>query len=235
MSKPDTRRDSKSKQVRCGECPVRQLCLPDHLGEEQVAYLEQALTRVGPLAPGESLHRSGDHLRHIHALFAGTAKSRWSDRDGREHIAAFHLPGDLLGADALQEGRHLWDVVAVDTAYVCRFDNRELEGIAQNVPGVREQMLRLLSRELTELERTGPSPAAGRLGAFLTEWSERLAVRGNSRTYFVLSMTRRELANHLALTPESLSRAFRKLQDDGLIAVDEREVRILDGNRLASL
>ncbi|NPC76611.1 helix-turn-helix domain-containing protein, partial [Corallococcus exiguus] len=74
-----------------------------------------------------------------------------------------------------------------------------------------------------------------RMAAFLLDLSERYARRGFSATRFNLSMARTEIANYLRMAPETVSRVLRRLSDDGVIAVNQREMLLLDPDRLAEL
>ncbi|MFN3310746.1 MAG: helix-turn-helix domain-containing protein, partial [Thermomonas sp.] len=56
-----------------------------------------------------------------------------------------------------------------------------------------------------------------------------------SATRFQLTMARTDIANYLRLAPETVSRVLRRMQDEGLLAVDRREVELLDPHRLEAL
>ncbi|MGH8401726.1 MAG: helix-turn-helix domain-containing protein, partial [Gammaproteobacteria bacterium] len=74
--------------------------------------------------------------------------------------------------------------------------------------------------------------AEERLAAFLMSMSRRFHMRGYSATEFILRMTRRDIANYLRLATETVSRVLAKFQDDGLISVERRDVKILNIGRL---
>ena len=65
--------------------------------------------------------------------------------------------------------------------------------------------------------------------------SRRLSARGFSATRFQLTMARTDIANYLRLAPETVSRVLRRMQDDGVLAVERREVELLDPARLETL
>lgn len=73
------------------------------------------------------------------------------------------------------------------------------------------------------------------MAAFLLDLSQRYARRGFSATRFNLSMARTEIANYLRMAPETVSRVLRRLSDEGVIAVNQREMLLLDPDRLAAL
>ncbi len=73
------------------------------------------------------------------------------------------------------------------------------------------------------------------MAAFLLDLSGRYARRGFSATRFNLSMARTEIANYLRMAPETVSRVLRRLSDEGVIAVNQREMLLLQPERLAAL
>ncbi|HEY9397376.1 MAG TPA: helix-turn-helix domain-containing protein, partial [Burkholderiales bacterium] len=73
------------------------------------------------------------------------------------------------------------------------------------------------------------------LAAFLLNLSQRFTARGYSASEFHLRMTREEIGSYLGLKLETVSRAFSKFQDQGLIAVQQKHVRIKDAEGLRKL
>jgi CRP/FNR family transcriptional regulator len=74
----------------------------------------------------------------------------------------------------------------------------------------------------------GSMRAEERLAAFLLNLTQRLQARGFSASALVLRMTREEIGSYLGLKLETVSRAFSKFQDDGVLEVKQRQVRVLD-------
>ena len=74
----------------------------------------------------------------------------------------------------------------------------------------------------------GSMRAEERLAAFLLNLSKRFTRRGYSHSDFHLRMTREEIGSFLGLKLETVSRLFSRFQDDGLIEVQQKHVRILD-------
>ena len=73
------------------------------------------------------------------------------------------------------------------------------------------------------------------MAAFLVGISRRLAARGFSATRFQLTMPRTDIANYLRLAPETVSRVLRRLQEDGILSVERRELELLQSDRLEAL
>jgi CRP/FNR family transcriptional regulator len=70
--------------------------------------------------------------------------------------------------------------------------------------------------------------AEERLASFLLNLSERYRRRGYSSSEFVLRMTREEIGSYLGLKLETVSRLFSRFQEEGLIQVQGRAVKIVD-------
>jgi CRP/FNR family transcriptional regulator len=81
----------------------------------------------------------------------------------------------------------------------------------------------------------GTMRAEERLAAFLLNLSQRFALRGYSAVEFHLRMTREEIGSYLGLKLETVSRAFTRFQEEGFIAVQQKHIRILDGDGLRKL
>jgi len=81
----------------------------------------------------------------------------------------------------------------------------------------------------------GSMRAEERLAAFLLNLTQRLQARGFSASALILRMTREEIGSYLGLKLETVSRTFSKFQDDGILEVKQRQIRILDQDKLQSL
>src|SRR5690606_147669 len=138
----------------------------------------------------------------------------------------------LLGLDAIDGSRHMSDTVALEDSEVCELPFPLLEQLSRELPSLQQQLHRVMSREIVRehgvMLLLGSMRAEERLAAFLLNLSQRVAARGYSPTDFNLRMTRREIGSYLGLKLETISRAFSALQEQGLMEVRQRQLRILD-------
>ena len=81
----------------------------------------------------------------------------------------------------------------------------------------------------------GSMRAEARLAAFLLNLTQRLQARGFSASSLVLRMTREEIGSYLGLKLETVSRAFSRFQEDGLLDVKQRDICVLDADGLRRL
>ncbi len=228
--------DDGNKLRFCSTCAFSQACLDQGMDKSGLAELHMLVEHVGPLHAGDHVFREGDAFEAIAAVRAGTVKTYSIDRDGREHVLGFHLPGEVIGLDAIDGNTYPCNAVALDTVMLCRFSFPRISVLATRVPGLQQQLFRLLSRDIGRAAMlAGDWTADERLAGFLIGLSRRLAARGFSPDRFQLTMARTDIANYLRLAPETVSRVLKRFQDDGVIEVDRRELELLDRARLESI
>ncbi len=221
----------------CAACSLRSLCLPAGISGEDLHRLDAVVRARLPLTSGEGLFRAGDDFSNLFVVRAGCIRTTHPASDGDEQVIGFHLPGELLGLDAISDGYHQCDAVALERTSVCAVPFAQLEEVATHVPGLQHQVLRIISRELVQdqqhLAALGRRTARERLALFLHSLSQRLHAAGYSGEDFRLPMSRDDIASYLGLALETVSRLLGRLSHEGVIAVERRRVRVLDTAALA--
>lgn len=223
----------------CVDCRLQDLCLPVGIPRHEVEQLERIVEHRPLLHRGSGLYTEGDRFGSLYAVRSGSLKSVCVSDDGRKQVTAFHLPGDILGFDAITESRHLSSAVALETTSVCELPFDQLHELAHQVSGLQRQMLRIMSRELGAEERMtrviASSDAEQRLAEFLLNLGARYGLRGYSSREFRLSMSRRDIASYLGLATETVSRVLVRFQERGLIGVRRSAMKILDQDALGAV
>lgn len=220
----------------CSTCAFGSICMPQGVDKTALAELHCLVEHAGPYRAGEPIFRVGERFGAIYAVRGGTVKTSVTDDEGREQVLGFHLPGEMIGLNAIHPAKYPCDAIALDTAYVCRFSFPALATLATRVPGVQQQLFRLLSADIGKAALlAGDHSADERLAAFLVGLAERWGSRGFSRSAVRLSMSRGDIANYLRLASETVSRVLRRFQDQKLIAVDGRDVTLVDAASLRHL
>lgn len=228
--------DDGDSQRFCSTCAFSAACLSQGYDKSALHALHVLVEHVGPFAEGVHLFREGEPFTAIAAGRAGTVKTYVNDDQGREQVLAFHLPGELIGLNAIHQSRYPCNAVALEDVLLCRFSFPGMAQLATQMPGLQQQLFRLLSQDIGKAALlAGDFGADERLAAFFVSLSRRYALRGSSASQLHLPMTRTDIANHLRLTPETVSRLLRRFRNDGLLRVELREVRILDAAGLSSL
>lgn len=220
----------------CATCSLRELCLPVGLNEEEVETLGEVIVNKKKIQRGGYLHRTGTKFQALYAVKSGFLKTCVLEEDGRQQVTGFHMAGELLGLDAISTDMHTCDAVALEDSEVCEIPFSKLEDISRTIPSLMHHFHKIMSREIVRdhglMLLLGSMKAEERLASFLLNMSRRFAIRGYSETDFNLRMTREEIGSYLGLKLETVSRAFSKLQEDAIIAVNNKHVKILNLERL---
>lgn len=227
---------SQGISIHCQNCSINQLCLPFSLSDQELNNLDQIIDRKKPYQKNQALIQAGQSLHSLYAVRSGSFKSYVVSEDGEQQITVFHLPGDLIGFDALSEQNHQSFTVALETSMVCEIPFNTLDSLSATIPKLRQQVMRLMSKEIRSEQGMrlliNNRSAEQRVAFFLHSLAERFGARGLSRKQYRLSMTRGDIGNYLGLTIETISRIFTRFQQDQLIAVDGKFVKILSEDNL---
>lgn len=229
------RHPSRTK-VACSRCRLGDLCMPRGLSAEDAQRFKQIVYRSNPFQSGEHLFRSGDTFRSVVFVRTGCFKSYVVDCNGQEQVLGFHLPGEVVGFDAIHSCLHTANVVALETSAVCQLAFESLSDMACQMPELQSELFRIMSRRIGELQIiSGDLSADERIAVFLISLSERFGSRGHSNYEFTLAMTRREVASYLRMATETVSRVLARFQSTGLLQVDRKRVTILELEKLREL
>jgi CRP/FNR family transcriptional regulator len=226
-------------KVSCQNCSLAGLCLPKGLPADQLDELDSIIKRRAPLRRHERLFDVGDKCRFLYAVRSGAVKSWMTSANGDERIIGFHLPGELIGVDALDDGHHSCTAAALEATSLCRVPFETLGTLASAYPGINAQVQRLFGEALTQanelLVLLGKKSAAERMAAFLINLSGRLKRRGLSHREFSLTMTRHDIGNYLGLALGTVCRLLAEMQEDGVVSVRRRYIHIHDLDHLRAI
>jgi len=214
--------------THCGTCNLRELCLPCGLaGTSSQDLLDDIVYTRKRVKRGEVLYRAGAGFESLYAIRSGFFKSRVVLEDGRDQVTGFHMAGEILGMDGIGTEIHTSDLIALEDSEVCVIPYGRLEE-----PPLQRQLHKVMSRELVRdqgvMMLLGTMRAEERLAAFLLNLSQRFLARGYAHNEFHLRMTRDEIGSYLGLSLETVSRLFSRFQDEGIITVQQKHIRILE-------
>jgi CRP/FNR family transcriptional regulator len=213
----------------CSTCAFSTACLEQGYDKSQLRELHVLVEHTEPYGQGDYIFREGDRFEAIAAVRSGTVKTFITDIEGREQVQGFFLPGEVIGLSGISQAHYPSNAVALDSVVLCRFSFPSMAALATRMPGVQQHLFRLLSQDINKAALlAGNYSADERMAAFLISLSRRYASRGFSPNRFRLTMTRTDIANYLRLASESVSRGLRRLQDDGLVRVERRDIELLD-------
>lgn len=226
-------------KTACSNCNLRELCMPLGLDHREMEKLDELVSSRLRIRRGEHLYRAGQRFDAIYAIRSGFFKTDVLIEDGRDQVTGFQMTGELLGLDGISTETHSCNAVALEDSEVCVIPFSHLEGLSREIRTLQHHFHKVMSREIVRdhgvMMLLGTMRAEERLAAFLLNLSQRFTARGYSPAEFYLRMTRDEIGSYLGLKLETVSRAFSRFQEEGLIAVQQKYVRILDTAGLKKL
>ena len=226
-------------KVACSSCNLRELCLPVGMSNQQLERLDDIVATRRSVPRGESLFHVGDAFTSLYAVRTGFFKTCVSSEDGRDQVTGFQMAGELLGLDGIGTDRHTCDAVALEDSQVCVIPFHQLEDLSRELSDLQRHFHKIMSREIVRdhgvMLLLGSMRAEERLAAFLLNLTQRLRTRGFSANSLILRMTREEIGSYLGLKLETVSRAFSRFQDDGILSVKQRQIEVLDADALQRL
>ena len=214
----------------CDGCLARPLAICASIPAAETHALEAAAGEV-LLPVGATLASEGDPRREVYTVTRGMLRRVRLLPDGRRLVAGFLMAGDFIGFSGAPHYRHTLE--AVTDCVLCVFPMQSMRSLCQRYPELESGMLAQACSELDAtrgslmlLARLGPGE---RLAGFLVELGERQQARGGPAHHVDLPMTRADIADHLGLTIETVSRSFTKLRQSGAIAFeDPRRIDLVD-------
>jgi CRP/FNR family transcriptional regulator len=226
-------------KVACSSCNLRELCLPVGMSNQQLERLDDIVATRRTVARGEALFHVGDAFTALYAVRTGFFKTCVSSEDGRDQVTGFQMAGELLGLDGIGTDRHTCDAVALEDSQVCIIPFHQLEELSRELSDLQRHFHKIMSREIVRdhgvMLLLGSMRAEERLAAFLLNLTQRLRTRGFSSSSLILRMTREEIGSYLGLKLETVSRAFSRFQDEGILTVKQRQIEVLDPDALQRL
>src|SRR5574337_673193 len=184
---------------------------------------------------GQEVVGEGDPTENLYLVIRGLFRAVKFTRDGRRQVFSFYMPGDLCGLEP--EPTHKLTVEAVDSAAMAILPRRACRARMNGDPKLNAALFngatRALTRSIDHMMMIGRSSAEERLAWFLTMLAERSQ---REKATLELAMQRRDIADYLGLTIETVSRTFTSFRDRGYLRLPrKRKVELLRPDALARL
>ncbi|RXH15252.1 helix-turn-helix domain-containing protein [Bradyrhizobium guangzhouense] len=185
---------------------------------------------------GAEVYGEKEPAEYVYQVKSGAVRSYKLLSDGRRQIGAFHLTGDIFGLENGSEHRFTAEAIVDTTVRLVK--RHSLELVAESDAMVARNLLSMTTNNLQHAEDhmllLGRKTSLERVAAFLLEMDKRLA----AADVMALPMSRRDIADYLGLTLETVSRALSRLHELGIIGFignTQRQIVLVDRHGLASL
>jgi len=215
-----------------------QMSRPNSLNDLGMASDSNPLVSLNEInyKKGTEIYGEKEPADYVYQVKSGAVRSYKLLCDGRRQIGAFHLAGDIFGLENGSEHRFTAEAIIDTTVRLIR--RQSLELVAESDVLVARNLLSMTANNLQHAEDhmllLGRKTSLERVAAFLIEMDKRLTAAG----VIALPMSRRDIADYLGLTLETVSRALSRLHELGILGFignNQRQIVLLDRRQLASL
>jgi CRP/FNR family transcriptional regulator len=209
----------------CIGCPIRQHSVCAALSDEELPQL-QKIRRRRRVDSEEQLAWEGDDHALLATVREGVVAMTASTIDGQDQIVGLAFAGDFVGRPF--GGTTAFGIVPIGNVELCVFPRDAFDKLAREHRNMEHQ---LLLRTLEELDKTrgwlrllGKTTARQKLAAFLIDLSRRSSVATErlEGPHLRLPFNRRQIADILGLTIETVSRQFTMLREAGIVSLPNR-------------
>jgi len=173
---------------------------------------------------------------YIYQVIEGAVRSHKLLSGGRRQIGAFHLPGDIFGLENSDSHRFTTEAIVDTTVRLVKREGLERE--AKNDPAMVRNLINMTTNNLRHVENhlllLGRQTAPEKVAAFLLEMHGRMKSTGA----MALPMSRRDIADYLGLSLETVSRALSAFRRKGylrFLGPTQRHIVVLNAGGLAEL
>lgn len=222
----------------CRACATRTHCLAAGLDATALETFEnQVVLRRHELKRHDRLYARGAPFETLFSVQHGQMKAERAMPDGRPQVIGFYQPGQLLGLESLAAHSHRCDAVALCDSTACAISYTGLTRMMKQYAVLTRRFHQLLGaefdRQQTSMLMLGTAKAPQRLAAFLLD-----VARGDDDVpcnTVELRMSRDDIASHLGLALESVSRQLTQFRAAGLLDVQNRRIELLDREALRAI
>lgn len=217
----------------CAECRVRLFAVCAAMSRDEINDLER-ITHHMELPAKTALFHAGDAANSVFTVTSGTLRLQRDLADGRRQVIGFAIPGDFLGL--AMEDHFGFSADSLTAVNLCRFDRQAFAKLAADKPNLMSRLHDFASHELGLAQEhmvvLGRRRAEERVAAFLLRWRDRMARLTGASATLALPMGRQDIADHLGLTIETVSRTLARWMREKIILDVPDGIRILDQARL---
>jgi CRP/FNR family transcriptional regulator, dissimilatory nitrate respiration regulator len=209
------------------------------LDEENLKEVATISTKRS-FARGESLFTEGEPATGFYLLAEGSIKLCKFSQDGKEKVLHFVHPAETFAEAAFfGDGKYPAEARALEKGEALFFPKESFMRLLERNPRFSLNLIvslsLLLRRFARQIEELTFAEVPARLAVYLVDLAEKKSTSFQGKTYIDLEMKKGELASRLGTVSETLSRALRKLKEDGAIDVEGSRVIVYDMEQLKKM
>ncbi|WP_299535902.1 response regulator [Ulvibacterium sp.] len=182
---------------------------------------------------GDAIYSEGNHSNWVFLVISGIVKTHKLDEHGKELITGIHKPDDFFGFTCFTDNIPYHEyATAIEDTKIARIPKQRLKRILEENHKLALELVRFLAENLLDIKEQLLQMAYGsvrkKTAHTILKFNEKLQkdYKGN------IHILRSDLAGVAGMATETLIRTLSDFKKEGLIAIEDRNIRILDKERL---
>jgi CRP/FNR family transcriptional regulator, anaerobic regulatory protein len=215
-----------------GNC-IKKVPIFSNLTMEEMVEISMTTTQR-EYKKGESIYLEGEPSENLFVIHKGKVKISKLSEEGKEQIIRILYEGDFMGELSLfTQSPFMNNAEALETTSVCIVNGKELSRLIEKNPSISLKIMKELSSRLENTERLIESIGLGNVEQRVAE----ILLKMSDDTGVVnLSISKRDLAAHIGMSQETLSRKLSSFQEEGWIRQEgQRKIIIINKASLDSI
>ena len=135
-------------ESKCQKCAVNSLCLPTGLNVQELDELELIIASSLITDKNKMLFTIGDEFKSLYVVHSGMFKTTTVDKNGKERIISFHLPGEIMGLDGIHLNQYQTTATALTMSSYCKIPYDSLMEMSEDYPVIQKNLLNVMSKEI---------------------------------------------------------------------------------------
>jgi len=226
------------------ECSHNQACNKDKtcisgvpifsgLSWEEIMEVASITGNLG-FKKGEVIFLDGDEIDKLYVINKGKVKISKISEDGKEQIIRILEPGDFMGELSLFKQSPLNSTAeALEPTLMCVIEGEKIKDIIYKNPGISIKIIEELSNRLEQSDRLVERLVLRDVGSRVADI---LLSMVDSDGKINLAISKKDLAAHIGMSQETLSRKLSHFQAMGWIKqIGQRQINIIDRESLQNI
>jgi CRP-like cAMP-binding protein len=202
------------------------------LTSEELANVAKRAVEIH-LRRGQMLFLSGEAAKGLFVVIKGKIRAFQQDKDGREQVMHVDAAGAVLGdVPVFDDGPYPASAISEVDADVLLIEKSDVRGLCFKYPWFSLAALKSMAGKVRKhaklVEALSLHEVGQRLALFLLTEAQYTIFPIGGPMAFRLCLSNYEIASRIGSVRDVVSRAFTRLKHDGLIAMEDRDVTILD-------
>lgn len=181
----------------------------------------------------ETIYSKGDHSNMVYLILKGVVKSCGLDEEGKELITSVHSEDDFLGFTSLTDHMPYQEyALAMEDVELAAISKDKVKGILEDNKSVSLELMDVITGDLTKIKNQLLQMAYSSVRKKTAQTLLMFCKAVNREKQGPLKIARSDLAGVAGIATESLIRTLSDFKHEGLIAIENRNITVLDKEAL---